>query len=302
MTHHRILDWTPEAIVFDCDGTLVDTERHWEQAREMVLEAHGVTPDAAFAEGAKGLHYTECGALMARVAHRLELTEVMTRQLLEAFRDLVAQDPTATPGAVALVTEASRFAPLAVASNCPADVVEFCLESVGLRRYFRHVVVPGEGILPKPRPDVYVVAAQRLGADPGRTLAVEDTGCGLRSAGRAGLRTVGVGRRPSVEDLTLADLWVGALDDPRLVAWARSRGAPTGDGTAARAGGGTARGDHPAPDGGEHPGGRGAEPSSVPAPGGPSSSAGRPERDHNGASSLPGSLPGPANREVRETT
>ncbi|MBH5338646.1 HAD family phosphatase [Streptomyces pactum] len=283
MTHHRILDWTPEAIVFDCDGTLVDTERHWEQAREMVLADHGVTPDASFAQGAKGLHYTECGALMARVAGRPELTEVMTRQLLEAFRDLVAQEPAPTPGAVALVSAVSRFAPLAVASNCPADVVEFCLESVGVRRHFRHVVVPGEGIAPKPRPDVYAVAARRLGADPARALAVEDTGCGLRAAGRAGLRTIGVGRRPSMEDLTLADLWVGALDDPRLVAWARSRGTPRG----ATAGAGRP--------------GRNGEAPAVPAPGGPSPDRGA-GAGHNGASSRPDAVPGPASREVSETT
>ncbi|MFH8369357.1 HAD family hydrolase [Streptomyces sp. NPDC018031] len=292
MTHHRILDWTPEAIVFDCDGTLVDTERHWEQAREMVLQDHGVTPDARFAAASKGLHYTECGALMARVANRTELTEMMTRQLLEAFRDLVAQQPTATPGAVALVTEAGRFAPLAVASNCPADVVEFCLESIGVRRHFRHVVVPDQGISPKPHPDVYAEAARRLGADPGHTLAVEDTACGLTSAGRAGLRTLGVGRSPGEEEIALADLWVGALDDPRLVAWARSRGAPRGalvdaaDGGAPRP-----NGRRTAPEGAQ-----------VPAPGGPSPSENRPAPDHNGACSRPGSLSGPANRELREDT
>ena len=132
MTDHQFLDWTPSVVVFDCDGTLMDTERHWQAARDLVLRGHGVAPDPEFAELSKGVHYTECGVLMAEFAGRPEYTEEMTDQLLDAFRKLVAEDPVATPGAAQLVRSAARFAPLAVASNCPYDVVESCLDSVGL--------------------------------------------------------------------------------------------------------------------------------------------------------------------------
>ncbi|MFC0601453.1 HAD family hydrolase [Streptomyces palmae] len=265
MTVHRILDWAPKAIVFDCDGTLVDTERHWVEARELVLRDHRVTPDAAFAESAKGLHYTECGVLMARIAERPDLTEEMTRQLLERFRSLVAQDPAATPGARELVTAAARSVPLAVASNCPLDVVEFCLESIGLRRRFQHVVVPAEGIAPKPHPDVYAIAAQRLGADPADTLAVEDSYCGLQAAHRAGLRTLGVGRQPGQDAVDLADLWVDTLDDARVTAWAARWT------------------DEPVPVGRPPSGSR-----PVPPPSGPSPEEIRTVTGHSAASSLPG--------------
>ncbi|MGR6973684.1 HAD family hydrolase [Streptomyces cynarae] len=223
MTTHRILDWTPAAVVFDCDGTLVDSERHWQQARDTVLRGHGVVPDAEFTHRSKGLHYTECGALMARLAGRPDRAEEMTRQLLAAFRALVAGDPVPMPGARALVTALSRTLPLAVASNCPADVVEFSLESVGLRHHFRHIVVPGAGVRPKPHPDTYAEAARRLGVECGRALAVEDSVNGLKAAAAAGLRAVGVGRRPGGEAVALADLWVDTLEDPGLLAWARSR-------------------------------------------------------------------------------
>ncbi|MFF3904434.1 HAD family hydrolase [Streptomyces sp. NPDC001848] len=223
MTTHRIFDWTPQAVVFDCDGTLVDSERHWQQARDTVLRDHGVVPDAEFSHRSKGLHHTECGALMADLAGRPDEAEEMTRQLLAAFRALVAGDPVPMPGAQALVTALSRVAPLAVASNCPADVVEFSLESVGLRRHFRHIVVPGAGVRPKPHPDAYAEAARRLGVECGRALAVEDSVNGLKAAGAAGLRAIGVGRRPGGEAVALADLWVDTLDDPGLLAWARSR-------------------------------------------------------------------------------
>ena len=60
-------DWTPEAVVFDCDGTLIDSEQHWQRARAIVLRAFGHAPDEEFAQRAKGLHYRDCGALMAEL-------------------------------------------------------------------------------------------------------------------------------------------------------------------------------------------------------------------------------------------
>ncbi|MEE1930215.1 HAD family phosphatase [Streptomyces sp. TRM 70351] len=223
MTEERILAWTPNAVVFDCDGTLMDTERHWEGARELVLEAFGVFPGPEFAERSKGVHFTACGRLMAEAAGRPELADVMTEQLLTGFRYLVAQDPVTTPGAAELVARAAEFAPLAVASNCPRDVVESCLGTAGLLGRFSHVVVPDGDVRPKPEPDVYATAARACGAAPEDCLAVEDSLCGIQSAVRAGLRVIGVGPRPDPESLSLVDLWVRTLDDPGLLAWARSR-------------------------------------------------------------------------------
>ncbi|MFI1953748.1 HAD family hydrolase [Streptomyces xinghaiensis] len=223
MTADRILTWTPTAVVFDCDGTLMDTERHWQEARRRVLREYGVTPGAEFSERAKGIHYTDCGRLLAETAGRPELTGKMTDELLESFRSLVAEDPVTAPGAVEMVALAHEFAPLAVASNCPRDVVETCLDTAGLLLYFDHVVVPGEGMPPKPAPDLYLSAAEACGADPAECLAVEDSLCGIRSAVRAGMRVVGVGPRPDEESAALVDLWVPSLGEPRLVAWAESR-------------------------------------------------------------------------------
>ncbi|MFJ2564511.1 HAD family hydrolase [Streptomyces sp. NPDC094154] len=223
-THHMFdLDWTPEAVVFDCDGTLVDSEQHWQQARISVLRDFGCEPGPDFTERAKGLHYTECGALMAGVAGRPEAAGEMTERLLTTFRTLVAREPVAARGAKGLVTILSRVAPLAVASNCPADVVEFSLEAVGLRRHFRHIVVPDEEVRPKPHPGTYTEAVRRLGVNEGNTLAVEDSVNGLRAAVGAGLKVVGVGPRPGPEAAALADLWVGALDNAGLMGWAASR-------------------------------------------------------------------------------
>ncbi|MFF3753436.1 HAD family hydrolase [Streptomyces sp. NPDC002018] len=223
MTAHRILSWTPAAIVFDCDGTLMDTECHWQDARILALREYGFAPMPGFAGRAKGLHYTDCGRLMAEEAGRPELAEELTVLLLGHFRRLVAGNPMTMPGAVRLVEECVSLAPLAVASNCPREVVESCLGTAGLLSHFDHIVVPEGGIRPKPLPDVYLAAARLCGAEPVDTLAVEDSSCGIRSAAAAGMRVMGVGPWPGEEILAQVDIWVRTLDEPEVRGWTGAR-------------------------------------------------------------------------------
>ncbi|WP_329014640.1 HAD family hydrolase [Streptomyces sp. NBC_00690] len=219
----EIFPWTPAAIVFDCDGTLMDSERHWQLARDQVLQQFDIVVSDEFAELTKGVHYVECGQLMAAEIHRPDLTEEVTEQLLDTFRALVAEAPATTPGAAELVARAAEFAPLAVASNCPRDVVQDGLEAAGLLRHFSHVVVPEERLRPKPFPDVYLNAVAACQAEPSDSLAVEDSLCGIRSAVRAGLRVLGVGPLPDRESLAMVDHWVSALDDRPLTNWMANR-------------------------------------------------------------------------------
>jgi HAD superfamily hydrolase (TIGR01509 family) len=219
MNPHPLLSWTPAAIVFDCDGTLMDTERHWQDARDITLSDFGLEPEDGFGERSKGLHYTECGELMAVESGRPELADDVTDRLLANFRRLVAARPQTMPGAAELVANAVKFAPLAVASNCPLDVVDMCLRTAGLREYFDHIVVPDAWVRPKPHPDVYLSAARLLGAAPSDTLAVEDSSCGIQAAARAGLRIIGVGPWPGEDVAATVDLWVASLDDPNVFAW-----------------------------------------------------------------------------------
>ncbi|MEU3862706.1 HAD family phosphatase [Streptomyces sp. NPDC028722] len=225
-TPRDLLDWSPEAVVFDCDGTLMDSERHWQEARSRAFREYGLQPPPGFAEQATGLHYEDCGRLMARSAHKPELAECLTAALLDHFLALVTDDPVTMPGAVRLVRLLAGRLPLAVASNCPRVVVEGSLERAGLLTYFRYLVVPdaGDSIRPKPHPDVYTVAARLCGVPPHRALAVEDSLPGVEAARRAGLRVLGVGPRPQADGATRADLWLPKLDAPELLTWAHSSG------------------------------------------------------------------------------
>lgn len=223
MTSERVLSWTPSAIVFDCDGTLMDTEKHWQDAREIALGEYGLTAAPDFADRAKGLHYTECGLLMAEEGGRPDLAKDLTGSLLRIFRELVAENPVTMPGARELVMSAATFAPLAVASNCPREVVESCLDTSYLRNYFDHIVVPDTRTRPKPQPDVYLTAARHCGVNPADTLAVEDSLCGVEAASRAGMRILGVGPWPGERTTAMVDLWVSSLAEPDLSRWADAR-------------------------------------------------------------------------------
>ncbi|MYS72873.1 HAD hydrolase-like protein, partial [Streptomyces sp. SID5926] len=165
---HALLDWSPEAVVFDCDGTLMDSERHWQEARNRAFREHGLQPPPGFTERALGLHYEDCGRLMAQSVHKPELAEDLTAALLDHFLALVTDEPVTMPGAVRLVRLLSDRLPLAVASNCPRVVVEGSLERAGLLVHFQHLVVPdtGDRVRPKPHPDVYAVAARLCGVPP----------------------------------------------------------------------------------------------------------------------------------------
>ncbi|MFY4717924.1 HAD family hydrolase [Streptomyces sp. LaBMicrA B280] len=227
MTLHArpLLDWSPEAVVFDCDGTLMDSERHWVEARTLAFREFGLQAPPGFAEQAKGMHYEECGRLMADSVHKPELAAGLTGALLDHFLELVTDDPVTMPGAVQLVRTLSGRLPLAVASNCPMVVVEGSLERAGLRTHFQHIVVPetGDSVRPKPWPDVYLLAARLCGVPPLKALAVEDSLTGVESAHRAGLRVLGVGPRPTGDGAKRADLWVPSLREPELLSWAETR-------------------------------------------------------------------------------
>ncbi|WP_053709212.1 HAD family hydrolase [Streptomyces sp. NRRL B-3648] len=227
-TAQDLFDWSPQAVVFDCDGTLMDSERHWQEARNQAFREYGLQAPPGFPEQAAGLHYEDCGRLMARSVHKPELAEALTGALLDHFVALVAEDPVTMPGAVQLVRLLAARLPLAVASNCPRVVVEGSLQRAGLRPYFRHIVVPdsGDGVRPKPHPDVYALAARLCGVRPCSALAVEDSLTGVEAARRAGLRVLGVGPRPQRDGATLADLWLPGLHSPELLDWARSCAAP----------------------------------------------------------------------------
>ena len=123
------------------------------------------------------------------------------------------EEATAFPGAERLVVELRGRVPIAVASNTPERLVRGALACAGLDRYFDVVVTGDQVAEPKPSPDVYLRACELLGADPARSIGLEDSPTGLAAVRAAGMYSIGIPSFPGIV-LDGADLVGDSLTDP----------------------------------------------------------------------------------------
>ena len=207
----------PAAVVFDCDGLLVDTEPSWERAEELMFARRGLPYGAAERAVFLGVSVRDSAAIMA---HRFgEPAEVagLYDEVLGIVQGLLEADARALPGAVDLVGRLrAKQVPIAVASNSPRSVVDFSLGLAGLAGAFDAVVTADDVRRPKPAPDPYLLACERLGSDPAASVAFEDSATGLAAARAAGLVTVAVPTHPG--ELP-ADWLLPSLADPVVAEW-----------------------------------------------------------------------------------
>jgi len=203
----------PEAVIFDNDGLLLDTEEAWTRA-EVTLFARR---DRAFTiEHKRSLLGSSRAIASGKLETMLELPPGAGPALMDELFGLVWEEvehgAPPMPGAVALL-DALRAAgvPVGLASNSARSFVDRVLGIAGLTGAFDATVAGDEVADPKPAPDVYLAAAALLGAAPERCVALEDSPTGVAAATAAGMFVVGV---PSVEGVELAaDLVVATLAD-----------------------------------------------------------------------------------------
>lgn len=136
------------------------------------------------------------------------------------FRELMAKEihMSQIPG---LMEFLNRYpdVPKAIGSNAERANVDFTLDRLGLRSYFDVIVDGGEVVRPKPFPDVYLLAAKKLGFEPANCIVFEDSSAGTEAARAAGMRVVGIETIPT--RFTGVDLVVRDFLDPRLEPWVR---------------------------------------------------------------------------------
>ena len=212
-----------EAVVFDLDGVLIDSEQVWDEVREaLVRERGGRWHERAQAdmmgmssvEWSRYLH-EELGLAEAPE----ELNDEVVRRMLERYRE---QLPLIDGAVAAVARLAARF-PLALASSSNRPLIDVVLASAGLAGSFRATVSSEEVPRGKPAPDVFLEAARRLGVAADRCAAIEDSANGLRAAHAAGMRVIALPNRrypPDADALAIADAIAGSLDElsPELVA------------------------------------------------------------------------------------
>ncbi|MER7207725.1 HAD family phosphatase [Streptosporangium sp. NPDC000239] len=177
------------AVLFDMDGTVVDTEGLWRRACAAVAAELGLRPGEVDPEHVHGRPAEHTAAHLQRPGVPLGW---ISERLTGEFARLIALGVTPLPGALALLDGlASAGVPTALVTASSRRIVEPVLRTVGAER-FRLVVAAEDAPRGKPAPDPYLLAAAGLGLDPAVCVAVEDSPVGLASALAAGCRAVAV--------------------------------------------------------------------------------------------------------------
>jgi HAD superfamily hydrolase (TIGR01509 family) len=181
-----------DAIVFDMDGVLFDTEQVWNVVRQEYAISHGGHWNEADQRAVMGDNSRQWSQYMhEECAISLPPEEIFAGVLAE-LRARYERELVVYPGAREAVAALAARYPLGVASSSPRELVETALRVSGMTKHFSIVVSSDEVLRGKPEPDVYLEACKRLGADPWRTVAVEDSTNGIRAAAAAGLRVIAI--------------------------------------------------------------------------------------------------------------
>jgi HAD superfamily hydrolase (TIGR01509 family) len=204
-----------DAVIFDLDGVLIDSEEVWDEARrEFVADQGGRWHDDAQRD-MMGMSSPEWSGYV-RDKLGVDLSpEQISEEVVARLSGLYRARLPLLPGAREAVERLAREWPLGLASSSNRELIDLVLDVAGLGRFFRVTVSSEEVARGKPAPDVYLEAAGRLGVAPDRCAAIEDSQNGIRAASSAGMRVIAIPNPafpPGEEALAAADRILESLD------------------------------------------------------------------------------------------
>jgi HAD superfamily hydrolase (TIGR01509 family) len=218
-----------DAVVFDLDGVLLDSEQVWDEVREQLTLERGGRWHENAQRDMMGMSSLEWSRYMHETLGLPEPPEEISAEVVRRLEDTYRRQLPLLDGACEAVERLAARWPLGLASSSNRELIDLVLDVSGLARFFRVTVSSEEVPRGKPAPDVYLEAARRLKVEAGSCAAVEDSSNGIRSAKAAGMRVIAIANPhfpPDEESLALADVTLGSLAEltPATVA---------GDGTGA---------------------------------------------------------------------
>jgi HAD superfamily hydrolase (TIGR01509 family) len=205
-----------DAVVFDMDGVLIQSEEVWDAVREEYVRERGGRYDEEIQRAMMGMSSTEWSRYLHETAgvpdEPAAINDEVVRRMLDAYRDHLPL----IDGAQDAVRRLAASYRLAVASSSNRLLIDTVLDAAGLAQYFEATVSSEEVAHGKPAPDVYLEAARRLSVPPDRCAAIEDSHGGIRSAKAAGMRVIAIPNPsypPDAESLSHADVVIGSLEE-----------------------------------------------------------------------------------------
>jgi HAD superfamily hydrolase (TIGR01509 family) len=205
-----------EAVIFDLDGVIVDSEHVWNEAREsLARERGGHWPETAQRD-MMGMSSREWSRYMHDVVGLVEPPAEISAEVVGRLEGVYRTKLPLVEGAVEAVRRLALRWPVGLASSSNRELIDLVLELSGLTRSFRATVSSEEVPRGKPAPDVYLEVARRLGVRPHICAAVEDSHNGILSAKAAGMRVIAIPNPrypPDEEALAEADLVLRSADE-----------------------------------------------------------------------------------------
>ena len=215
-----------EAVVFDLDGVLLASEEVWDGVRERYVREHGGRYDADVQRAMMGMSSVEWSQYLHEQAGVPDgpaaINAEVVRRMLAAYRERLPL----IPGALDAVRRIAARWPLGLASSSNRPLIDTALARSGLAPLFRATVSSEEVPRGKPAPDVYLEAARRLGVEPARCAAVEDSHSGIRSARAAGMWVVAIPNAsyaPGADALAAADVVLRSVEELAPAVFERTR-------------------------------------------------------------------------------
>jgi beta-phosphoglucomutase len=213
-----------QAVFFDFDGVIADSEPLHLRAYQTVLGADGIElrKDDYYA---RYLGYDDVGLFRALADDKgLTVTAAKIDGWVEAkshvIDEMLSSAAILFPGAADCVKMLAGQVPLAVASGALEPEIDKVLKGAGLREYFAAIASASDGVRGKPAPDLYLLAMakirHRVAVEPASCIAIEDSHWGLAAARDAGLRCIAVTHTYPAAELGVADLVVDRLADLTL--------------------------------------------------------------------------------------
>jgi HAD superfamily hydrolase (TIGR01509 family) len=205
-----------EAVIFDLDGVLLDSEQLWDEAREQLARERGGRWHENAQRDMMGMSSHEWSRYMHDVIGLPEPPEEINREVVDRMARLYRERLPVVPGTREAVERLAARWRLGLASSSNRELIDLALELMGVAHLFEATVSSEEVPSGKPAPDVYLEAARRLGVDPAHTAAIEDSENGIRSAKAAGMRVIAIPNEhfpPGEKALALADVVLDSLDE-----------------------------------------------------------------------------------------
>ena len=212
-----------DAVVFDLDGVLLDSEQLWDEAREELARERGGRWHERAQRDMMGMSSPEWSRYMHDVIGLREPPEEISAEVVRRLAERYRDGLPLLPGAASAVERFAARWPLGLASSSNRPLIDLVLEVSGLVGFFRAIVSSEEVPRGKPAPDVFLEAVRRLVVLPERCAVVEDSANGILAGRAAGMRVVAIPNPhfpPGEEALAAADVVLGLLGEltPEVVA------------------------------------------------------------------------------------